>query len=69
MAESNNPSELLIVEGKNDFHVVTQLLKKYQIEPPVIAHKEDFENLRKSISTEVNASGRKKTGYHCRRQW
>ena len=62
MAESNNPSELLIVEGKNDFHVVTQLLKKHQIKPPKIVPKEGFENLHNSISTEVKASGRKKLG-------
>jgi len=61
MAESNT-SELIIVEGNNDYHVVKRLLEKHQIEPPKIVQKEGFENLRISISIEVKASGRRKLG-------
>lgn len=53
----------LLVEGIEDYHVLTKLLKARDIAHSIhIDNKEGFNNLLKSVYGEVNAPGRSKLG-------
>lgn len=56
-------SNLLIVEGKNDFHVMLALRDKLQMKTAYeVEQKENDDQLLKSIPVELNVSGRKNLG-------
>ncbi|MEM6843834.1 MAG: DUF3226 domain-containing protein [Bacteroidota bacterium] len=58
-----NHSNLLIVEGKNDFHVMLALRDKLQMKTIYgVDQKENDDQLLKSIPAELNVSGRKCLG-------
>ena len=56
-------SQLLLVEGHDELHVVSKLLDRYRIEPSFeIEIKGGFDELRSSIYNEVNAPHRRVLG-------
>ena len=61
--ETTSKTQLLLVEGPDECHVVSKLLARYEIEPSFkIAPKGSFEELRSSIYNEVNAPKRRVLG-------
>ena len=62
MSDLPNP-QMLLVEGFDDMHVVKHLLTSHGLEMPFgIAPKMGFPELRKSIYSEANVSGRSALG-------
>ncbi len=56
-------TRLLLVEGPDESHVITNLLDRHRLHPPFeIAPKGGFDALRASIYNEVNAPGRRMLG-------
>ncbi len=56
-------SQLLLVEGNDEIHVIRKLMERHDLEPSFeITQKEGFEELRKSIYNEVNVSQRSALG-------
>ena len=61
--ETTPSSELLLVEGRDEWHIVSKLLDRHRLQPSFeIASKDGFEELRQSIYNEVNASKRRVLG-------
>ena len=61
--ETTPSPELLLVEGRDERHVVSKLLDRHRLQPSFeIAPKDGFEELRQSIYNEVNAPRRRVLG-------
>ncbi|MCY4186170.1 MAG: hypothetical protein OXD45_12755 [Rhodobacteraceae bacterium] len=52
------PENFIVVEGKDDEHVITHLLTKHNLQFPKIKNLEGYPNLRNSISSYIKETGR-----------